>query len=58
MDLIGKKHFLIKMLTVNEKVDTFNKTILKIFNNFISHETIICDDRDPPWFNKKIKSLI
>ena len=43
---------------VNEKVDTFNKTILNILSNFIPHETITCDDRDPPWFNKKIKSLI
>ena len=41
-----------------EKVDTFNSTILNIFSNFILHETIICDDRNPPWFNKKIKSLI
>ena len=43
---------------VNENVDTFNKTILNILSNFIPHETITCDDRDPPWFNKKIKSLI
>ena len=43
---------------VNEKVDNFNKTILNILSNFIPHETIICDDRDPPWFNKKIKFLI
>ena len=27
-------------------------------NNFIPHETIACDDKDPPWFNKRIKSLI
>ena len=26
--------------------------------NFIPHETIVCDDKDPPWFNKRIKSLI
>ena len=31
---------------------------MNILSNFIPHETIICDDRDPPWFNKKIKSLI
>ena len=43
---------------VNKKVDTFNKTILNILSNFIPHETITCDDRDPPWFDKKIKSLI
>ena len=42
---------------VNEKVDTFNQTILNILSNFIPHETITCDDRDPPWFNKNIKSL-
>ena len=26
--------------------------------NFISHETIVCDDKDPPWFNERKKSLI
>ena len=26
--------------------------------NFIPHETIACDDKDQPWFNKRIKSLI
>ena len=29
-----------------------------ILHNFITHEYIICNDRDPPWFNCKIKSLI
>ena len=29
---------------VNEKVDTFNKTILNILSNFMLHETITCDD--------------
>ena len=24
----------------------------------IPHETIICDDRDPPWINKEIKKLM
>ena len=56
MDSIGKKASSNK--NVNEKVDTFNKAILNILSNFIPHETITCDDRDPPWFNKKIKSLI
>ena len=41
-----------------EKVDAFNKTILNILSNFTTHETITCDDRDPPCFNEKIKSLI
>ena len=26
--------------------------------NLIPHETIVCDDMDPPWFNKRIKYLI
>ena len=43
---------------INEKVSLFNKTTLNILNNYIPHETIICDDKDPPWFNSRIKSLI
>ena len=26
--------------------------------NFILHETITCDDKKPPWFNKNIINLI
>ena len=29
-----------------------------MLSNFIPHETIVYDDKDPPWFNKAIKSLI
>ena len=29
-----------------------------ILSNFIPHETIVCDDRDLPWINSKIKNLI
>ena len=43
---------------VNEKVSIFSNTILNILSNFIPHETIVCDDKDPPWFNRAIKSLI
>ena len=41
-----------------EKVLTFHKTILNILSNFIPHKLIVCDDKDPPWFYTKIKSLI
>ena len=34
------------------------KTILNIMSNFIPNEKITIDDRDPPWVNNKIKSLI
>ena len=43
---------------VNEKVSIFTSTIMNILSNFIPHETIVCDDKDPPWFNEAIKSLI
>ena len=35
----------------------FNKTIKSIMSNYIPHETIICNDRDPPWINKDAKQL-
>ena len=30
-------------------------TLKNIIANFIPHETIICDDRDSPWINNRIK---
>ena len=45
-------------IDVNEKVNLFNKTIKNLIRNYIPHETITCDDRDPPWINKDIKELI
>ena len=41
----------------DEKV-YFTKTLLNIIQNFIQHEIIICDDRDPPWIKKEIKKLV
>ena len=43
---------------VTKKVSIFNKTILNVLSNCISHETTTCDDKDPPWFNSRIKSLL
>ena len=43
---------------INEKVSLFNMTTLNVLNNYIPHETIACDEKDPPWFNSRIKSLI
>ena len=43
---------------VDGKVLIFNKTVLNVLSNFILHEVVVCDDKDPPWFNGKIKSLI
>ena len=44
--------------SVNEKVDIFNRTILNIVSNFIPHEITVCNGKDPPWFNNRIKTLI
>ena len=34
-----------------------NIIFLNVLSNFIPHEVIACDDKDPPWLNGKIKSL-
>ena len=43
---------------VDKQVAIFNDTLMNIMENFVPNETIICDDRDPPWTNKEIKQLI
>ena len=42
-NLIGKENV--------KKVAIFNNTILNILSNFIPHEAIVCNDKDPSWFN-------
>ena len=44
-------------LNINEMVSVFNTTV-KNMANFIPHETIICDDRNPPWINSRTKKII
>ena len=39
-----------------EMVSLLNKTITNIPSNYIPHERITCDDKDPPWFNKTSSS--
>ena len=36
----------------------FNRTIKNTLSNYIPHEIIICDDRDPPWITNRVKKLI
>lgn len=43
---------------INEVVSLFNKLLFNIFNNYIPHETITCDDKDFPWLTSWFKSLI
>ena len=45
-------------ISTDKKVCYFTETLLNIIHNFILHERIVCDDRDPPWMNNEIKKLI
>ena len=45
-------------ISVNEQVQLFTQTIQNIISNYISHETITCDDRNPPWIDEKIKKIV
>ena len=42
-------------IDVNKKVLLFNETVLNIIRNFIPHEAVTFDDRDPPWITSRIK---
>ena len=43
---------------VHQQVEIFNKTLLNIFHNYMLNKFILCDDKEPPWINEEIKSLI
>ena len=43
---------------VHEQVHIFNKAILNIFHNYVPNKTILCNDKDPPWFNIKIRKIL
>ena len=43
---------------VTEKVDIVIKAVFNIIRNFIPHELILCDDKDPACVSKKIRTLI
>ena len=43
---------------VHEQVNFFNKTILNIFSNYILNKTIVCNDKDSPCFNNKIRKIL
>ena len=45
-------------INVNGNVYIFSNTILNIPRILIPHEIIVCGNKDPPWFNRAIRSLI
>ena len=42
----------------DDQASILTKDILNIMTNFILYETVTISERDPPWINIKIKSLI
>ena len=50
------KSFLDK--STDEKASILTKAVLNIMSNFIPNEMLTIYDRDPPWINNKINSLI
>ena len=45
-------------LSIDEKVDFLNKTLLNIFRNYIPHKNIKCDYQQPPWMTDNIKKSL
>ena len=45
-------------IDVNKKGLLFNETFLNIIRNFIPHEAVTFDDRDPPWITTRIKKQL
>ena len=43
---------------VHEQAHLFNKTILNIFHNYFPSKTILCNDKDPIWFNNEIRKIL
>ena len=49
---------LILIILERQSKSLFSRTIRNILSNYIPHEIIICDDRDPTWINNRVKELI
>ena len=45
-------------LSVDEKVELLNETLLNIFRNYIPNKKIKCDYRQPPWMTDDIKKSL
>lgn len=45
-------------ITMNKKVEIFNKFIINILSNFIRYDTVIYDDKNHPWTTNKTKNLV
>ena len=45
-------------ISIDEKVNFLNKTLLNIFRNYIPNKKIKCDYRRPPWITDNIKKSL
>ena len=45
-------------MNVNDTVHLFKRSVKNTLHNFIPHEIITCDDRDPPWIDNSVRHLI
>ena len=48
----------LQIVVLRRKCIYSKKDIKNIVFNYISHETIICNNRNPPWINKNVRKLI
>ena len=48
----------VRINDMDKQVAIFSDILINIIQNFVPHETIIFDDRHPPWMNKEMKQLI
>ena len=46
------------MKNLNKYVNILTDTVFNVMVNFVRNKTLILDDRNPPWVDKKIKGLI
>ena len=51
-------HFMFLNKTVHEQVSVFNNVLFNILSNYIPHEYVTIDDRDPPWMTKHTKDKV
>ena len=52
---VSLKQFYYKF-SINEEVELFTQIFQNVISNYIPHDTMTCDDRNPPWIDERIKN--
>ena len=50
--------FLISNKSANQRVITFNETVMNVFSNFVPNKFMTFNDQDAPWMTSSIKDKI